>query len=103
MKHLMRLVLCGVIAGTTITLANAQSPLTPVKRIGDWVEVGGELPVVVIFEAEKRLETAGFQPGSVDRIIDARTQSALRRYQVAKGLPVTGKLDRVSQQALGIR
>ncbi len=103
MKHLRRLVLCGVIAGATITLAIAQAPLTPVMRIGDWVEVGGELPVVVIFEAEKRLEAAGFKPGSVDGILDAHTQSALRRYQVAKGLPVTGELDRASQQALGIR
>jgi len=103
MKHVMHLALCGIIMVSTITLTAAQQPLTPVMRIGDWVEVGGELPVVVIFEAEKRLKASGFEPGAVDGILDVHTQTALRRYQADKGLPITGKLDQASRQAFGLK
>ena len=102
-QHVIRFVLCGAVLLTTIRLTAAQQPLTPVMRIGDWVEVGGELSVVVIFEAEKRLQASGFEPGAVDGILDVHTQTALRRYQADKGLPVTGKLDQASRQALGLK
>lgn len=73
-------------------------------RIGGWVEIGGDLPVAVVFQVEERLEAAGFDPGPVDGILDTQTQEALRQYQTQKGLPpVTGKLDHASRQALEIK
>ena len=103
MKHVMRLALCSIVMQATLTLADAQEPLTPVMRIGDWVEIGGAFPVVVVFQAEKHLKAAGFDPGPVDGILDTQTQAALRQYQTQKGLPVTGKLDHASRQALEIK
>ena len=103
MKHVVCLALCGIIMQATLTLAGAQEPFTPVMRMGDWVEIGGAPPVVVVFQAEKRLKAAGFDPGPIDGIQDIRTQEALRQYQTQKGLPVTGKLDHASRQALEIK
>jgi peptidoglycan hydrolase-like protein with peptidoglycan-binding domain len=50
--------------------------------------------------AESQLKVAGFNPGPVDGIFDAQTASALRSYQVAKGLPVTGLLDDTTRREL---
>jgi peptidoglycan hydrolase-like protein with peptidoglycan-binding domain len=43
--------------------------------------------------AESKLQVAGYDPGRVDGIFDAQTASALREYQVARGIPATGLLD----------
>ncbi len=102
MQHVIRFVLCGTVLLTTIRLTAAQQPLTPVMRIGDWVEIGGEVPVVVIFQAEKHLKAASYDPGPVDGILDAKTQVALRQYQTEQGLPATGVLDQATRKALGI-
>lgn len=41
---------------------------------------------------ESRLDALGLQPGRVDGSFDADTRSAVRRYQTARELPVTGYL-----------
>ena len=102
MKHMVRLALCGSVLWATVNLTAAQGSPTPVMRIGDWVEIGGEVPVVVIFQAEKHLKAASYDPGPVDGILDAKTQVALRQYQTEQGLPATGVLDQATQKALGI-
>jgi peptidoglycan hydrolase-like protein with peptidoglycan-binding domain len=43
--------------------------------------------------AESNLKLAGFNPGPVDGIFDQQTAAAIREYQAAKGLPVSGLLD----------
>jgi peptidoglycan hydrolase-like protein with peptidoglycan-binding domain len=72
-------------------------------RIGDWVEIGGDVPVVVIFQAETRLQAVGFDPGPVDGMLDAKTRVALRQYQTDQGLPPTAALDSATQKALGVK
>lgn len=42
---------------------------------------------------EQRLNALGLRPGPVDGVFDQRTRRAIRRYQSARGLPVTGYLD----------
>lgn len=43
--------------------------------------------------AEARLKELGLKPGSVDGTFDDKTRRAIRRYQEARNLPVTGYLD----------
>lgn len=43
--------------------------------------------------AESRLESLGLNPGAVDGAFDDNTRRAIRRYQQARGLSVTGFLD----------
>ena len=43
--------------------------------------------------AERRLAALGYDPGPVDGTFDADTRRAIRRFQQARGLPVTGYLD----------
>src|SRR5262245_15403891 len=68
----------------------------------------GELPPAVdqmlardmIQLAQSQLKIAGFNPGRVDGIFDAQTADALRQYQAAKGIPVTGLLDEPTRREL---
>lgn len=99
---MVHLALCGTILWATVRLTAAQGSPTPVMRIGDWVEISGELPVVVIYQAEKHLQAAGFDPSPVDGMLDAKTQVVLRQYQTDQGLPTTGVLDEATRKALGI-
>jgi anion transporter len=64
----------------------ATSPVTPLQ----------------IRYAQIGLRVAGFEPGPVDGMCGLRTAAALRQYQASRGVPVTGRLDTATQQALRI-
>jgi hypothetical protein len=52
---------------------------------------------------QEQLGAAGFDPGSADGVAGRRTVAALRALQEARGLEPTGKPDRATLSALGIR
>jgi lipoprotein-anchoring transpeptidase ErfK/SrfK len=54
-----------------------------------------------IMQAQVVLDRQGFGPGVIDGKMGISTENALRGFQEAHGLPVTGKLDPATQQALG--
>lgn len=49
---------------------------------------------------ESRLDSQGFEPGPVDGEFDDRTRRALREYQAARDLPVTGYVDQDTMSEL---
>ncbi len=49
---------------------------------------------------QQRLATAGFDPGPIDGIFGGLTESAVSRYQSAKGLPATGAVDQATWDLL---
>ena len=53
-----------------------------------------------VAQLQELLQSEGFNPGPIDGIFGSRTKTALRRYQVSQGLPVTGTLDEATRQAL---
>jgi peptidoglycan hydrolase-like protein with peptidoglycan-binding domain len=54
----------------------------------------------MIQQAQMHLKLAGFDPGRVDGVFDAQTVVAVRQYQTAQGLPVSGLLDEPTRRAL---
>jgi hypothetical protein len=56
-----------------------------------------------IQQAQVLLKAAGFDPGSADGALGERTRIALRQYQQANRLPMTGELDQATQEALGMK
>jgi peptidoglycan hydrolase-like protein with peptidoglycan-binding domain len=66
------------------------------------VEAPGEaeLNATVIRLAQDQLKAAGFDPGGGTGRLDSQTREALRQYQRATGLPVTGKLDQPTRALL---
>ncbi|HKV28189.1 MAG TPA: peptidoglycan-binding domain-containing protein [Candidatus Acidoferrales bacterium] len=53
-------------------------------------------------EIQSALKRGGFYSGNPNGKWDNGTQESLRRFQTAKGLPPTGKLDALSLQKLGL-
>ncbi len=47
-----------------------------------------------VIKVQTALKNAGFDPGLIDGKVGKRTQSALRRFQQANGLPAHGCLDK---------
>jgi peptidoglycan hydrolase-like protein with peptidoglycan-binding domain len=90
-----------VLAG--VTSVGAQEQMVPVMRIGNWIQVGGGLPVAWVLQAQERLKAAGFEPGPLDGTLGPQTRDALRRYQKTYQLPATGELDAATLKALGIQ
>jgi len=73
-----------------------QSGLTPEERARlEAQEAALNLQPITRSLIEQRLDRLGFNPGRVDGRFDADTRRAIRRYQQARGLPVTGYLDQV--------
>ncbi|WP_395623051.1 L,D-transpeptidase family protein [Sphingomonas daechungensis] len=54
-----------------------------------------------LLQAQVLLDEAGFSPGAIDGRAGSSQMKALRGFQQANGLPVTGKLDEKTKQALG--
>ena len=53
-----------------------------------------------IMQAQVVLDRQGFGPGVIDGKTGISTENALKGFQEAQGMPVTGKLDPATQQAL---
>lgn len=51
---------------------------------------------------QEKLREAGTYTGAADGVWGAESQSALDRFQQARGLPVTGSVNLVTAQALGV-
>lgn len=50
--------------------------------------------------AQTTLKLAGYDPGRVDGVFDAQTATAIRQYQAAHSLPVSGLLDEATRRVL---
>jgi peptidoglycan hydrolase-like protein with peptidoglycan-binding domain len=50
--------------------------------------------------AQTTLKSAGYNPGRTDGVFDAQTATAVRKYQAANGLPVSGLLDEPTRRVL---
>jgi Putative peptidoglycan binding domain len=55
-----------------------------------------------IRQAQERLAEQGFDPGPINGQMGAKTQAALRQFQRAQGLALTGELDERTRKALGM-
>jgi peptidoglycan hydrolase-like protein with peptidoglycan-binding domain len=53
-------------------------------------------------KVEEALKAKGFDPGTIDGQMDAKTQQALRDYQSKNKLPVTGTVDKATADSLGV-
>jgi carboxyl-terminal processing protease len=53
-------------------------------------------------KAKEALKAQGHNPGTIDGNMDDRTQQALRDFQQANKLPVTGVLDQQTAAKLGV-
>jgi len=55
-----------------------------------------------IKKAKEALKAKGLNPGPIDGVLDGKTQQALRDFQKANKLPVTGILDSRTAEKLGV-
>ena len=68
----------------------------------------GNLPAAVdqmlardmIQQAQLQLKMAGYDPGRADGIFDENTSGAVRKFQAAQGLPVSGLLDEQTRSVM---
>src|SRR5262245_63683154 len=97
MKKILATLTLGVMLVTPMATI-AAGPDTP----------SGDLPAAVdqllaqdmIQLAQTNLKLAGFNPGRTDGVFDAQTATAIRQYQVAQGVPVSGLLDQPTRRIL---
>jgi len=78
MKMLIRILVCLAV---TLTFAHADA---------------------LIANAQTKLKRMGFYDGSVDGQMGSQTSAAIRRYQLAQNLKVTGELNSQTVQNLGL-
>jgi peptidoglycan hydrolase-like protein with peptidoglycan-binding domain len=53
-------------------------------------------------EVQEALKEKGFDPGTADGVIGAKTHQAIRDFQKANNMQVTGRLDEKTASALGV-
>jgi len=69
---------------------------------GEQSSAGASTDSAMVRQAQERLASAGFDPGSVDGKLGQQTQQSLQQYQQAKGIEPSGELDPQTIAALGI-
>jgi lipoprotein-anchoring transpeptidase ErfK/SrfK len=74
---------------------NVTSDTAPAATKADAPKIDGS-----VFHAQVLLDRAGFSPGVIDGLEGISFQEALRGFQTARGLAVTGKLDRETRLML---
>ena len=91
----------------TLTLAALlTTPLVTTAAGAD--RTPGSLPAAVdqllardmIQQAQMHLKLAGLNPGRTDGVFDAQTADAVRQYQAARGIPVSGLLDEPTRRVM---
>lgn len=83
----------------------AQSGVKPetATAAGSGSETGKRIPGrEFIRQAQRALKDKGHDPGPIDGVLGRRTRAALRHYQQAEGLNVTGQLDTETGARLGL-
>src|SRR5918996_3033730 len=73
-----------------------------VERPGAGTQKQGLASSDDIKKAKEALKAKGHNPGDIDGNMDAKTQQAIRDFQKANKLPVTGVLDQETAQKLGV-
>lgn len=58
------------------------------------------VPKLSVSDVQSRLLTLGYTVGPIDGIVGKKTAAAIGRFQLNRGLPVTGTLDAVTTNAL---
>jgi peptidoglycan hydrolase-like protein with peptidoglycan-binding domain len=89
MRHLAVMFTMGWVLGWAL-ITGAQVPGPP-QQSGDREQLR---------RVQERLKAVGFDPGPLDGTLSARTVDALRAFQQQHGLPVTGKPDQATRDAL---
>ena len=84
---------CAALCASATMAFAAQSPQSK----------AGPVPLREIVAWQVALEGAGFSAGIIDGKLGPKTFLALREWQRAHGLPVTGRLDAATAEALGVR
>jgi lipoprotein-anchoring transpeptidase ErfK/SrfK len=88
MARLLVMVLMGIVAGTVHGAGIGQKQVDPAMlRALRW---------------QLALEREGFSPGLIDGCLAGKTTLAIKGFQHARALPVSGKLDEATGSALGI-
>ena len=98
----MRVLLTSIALGSLAVAAIAQQPPTAPATKSNWVAPGTKGSPITgeLFHAQVLLDAAGFSPGVIDGRKGTSLTQAIKGFQEAKGLTVTGKLDNPTRSAL---
>jgi len=90
----------GMVAGAALAQSTGSEPAA--AESAAWVPPGTEGSPIKgeLFHAQVLLDVAGFSPGTIDGRSGSSQMEAIRGFQEAKGLKVSGKLDVPTKQAL---
>jgi hypothetical protein len=55
-----------------------------------------------VLKTQEELKALGYDPGPLDGIWGRKTKRALKKFQYERGLTVTGKIDRLTKESLGL-
>lgn len=99
----MRVLLASIALGAVAAAAVAQQPQKPASaKSNSWVAPGtpGSPISGELFHAQVLLDSAAFSPGVIDGRKGTSLTQAIKGFQEAHGLQVSGKLDTPTRQAL---
>jgi len=81
---------------------NTQKPGSVNSGAKTGTDMGTASSVEDVRQVQMTLKNRGYDPGEINGMLNSDTQEALKKFQAANNLPVTGILDDRTQAALGV-
>jgi peptidoglycan hydrolase-like protein with peptidoglycan-binding domain len=87
-KSLLLTVIVACLSATPISVLSAPAADLAALKSSDYTQVSQRIKMI-----QRKLQLAGFQPGTVDGIFGPTTSRAISHYQKKHGLPQSGYPD----------
>ena len=87
---------------TAVPVSVSTAPVAALEPVPSSQAAAPAANASITARAQTRLQEMGYSVGKPDGILGPRTRAALLKYQRAKGLTESGKLDPATLQALGL-
>jgi lipid-binding SYLF domain-containing protein len=100
-RNLILLYVLGFLIFGTVPPALAQVTDAPAANTESGVGPTA-FDVEDVRQVQLMLKNRGYDPGEINGMVTGKTQEALRQFQAANNLPVTGNIDYETQKALGV-
>lgn len=79
-------------AATPVTTSSVRSPYAPPERIPAAASTAGEPARETVRAVQQALADLGYGPITIDGVSGAETASAIRRFELDRGMAITGKV-----------
>jgi peptidoglycan hydrolase-like protein with peptidoglycan-binding domain len=101
-KNVNLLLLSGILVLTMASESSPQNTQSGTFLGRGYISFGTAVSVEDIRKVQIALKNRGYDPGEINGMVSSETEAAIKKFQFANNLPVSGNLDEPTRAALSV-